>query len=488
MMKAFSAYYYLLVGLLPLVIKNPSVSNVQEQVGTPNIIIIFMDDMGYGDPECYGGFPYQTPQINALAAEGMRFTSYYSAQAVCSASRAGLLTGCYPNRIGLHGALFPSSVIALNNDEETIAELLKQKGYATGMAGKWHLGQKEPFLPLQNGFDEYFGLPYSNDMWPVDFDGKPANEQHNKFQLPALPLIEGNKKIKEIKTLEDQAQLTSLYTQRAVDFIKKNKAKPFFFYLAHSMPHVPIAASEKFKGKSKAGLFGDVMEEIDWSVGEVMKALNENNLSNNTLVIFTSDNGPWLNYGNHAGSSGGFREGKGTAWEGGMRVPCIMRWKNKIIPGSICNSLVTALDILPTLVSVSQGNKPVKKIDGINILPLLLQQSGANPRDEFVYYYDTNNLKAVRKRNWKLVFPHITNTYKKTLPGKDGWPGKLVTDTVKLALYDLAKDPGETLDRKEMNPEVVAELTAIADKYRDELGDDLTQKKGTAVRPAAKVQ
>ena len=197
MMKAFSAYYYLLVGLLPLVIKNPSVSNVQEQAGTPNIIIIFMDDMGYGDPECYGGFPYHTPQINALAAEGMRFTSYYSAQAVCSASRAGLLTGCYPNRIGLHGALFPSSVIALNNDEQTIAELLKQKGYATGMAGKWHLGQKEPFLPLQNGFDEYFGLPYSNDMWPVDFDGKPVNEQHNKFQLPALPLIEGNKKIKE---------------------------------------------------------------------------------------------------------------------------------------------------------------------------------------------------------------------------------------------------------------------------------------------------
>jgi len=248
--------------------------------------------MGYGDPECYGGFPYHTPQINGLAAEGMRFTSYYSAQAVCSASRAGLLTGCYPNRIGLHGALFPSSVIALNNDEETIAELLKQKGYVTGMSGKWHLGQKEPFLPLQNGFDEYLGLPYSNDMWPVDFDGKPVNEQHNKFQLPALPLIEGNKKIKEIKTLEDQAQLTSLYTQRAVDFIKKNKAKPFFFYLAHSMPHVPIAASGKFKGKSKAGLFGDVMEEIDWSVGEVMKALNENNLSNNTLVIFTSDNGP----------------------------------------------------------------------------------------------------------------------------------------------------------------------------------------------------
>lgn len=487
-MKSFSAYYYFLLSLLPLMISNPKGADLAEKESTPNIVIIFMDDMGYGDPECYGGFPYHTPNINALASQGMRFTNYYCAQAVCSASRAGLLTGCYPNRVGLYGALFPDSKIALNNDEETIAELLKQKGYATGMAGKWHLGQKEPFLPLQNGFDEYIGLPYSNDMWPVDFDGKPVNEQHNKFRFPSLPLIEGNKKIKEVKTLDDQAQLTSLYTDRAVAFIKKNKTKPFFFYLAHTMPHIPIAASEKFRGRSKSGLFGDVMEEIDWSVGEVMRTLDENNLSNNTLVIFTSDNGPWLNFGNHAGSSGGFREGKGTAWEGGLRVPCIMRWKNKIAAGSVCNNMVAALDILPTIVSVCKAKKPARKIDGVEILPLLLQQRGVNPRDEFVYYYDQNNLKALRKGKWKLVFPHISQTYKKTLPGKDGWPGKIIYDTVKLALYDLAIDPGETLDRKEMHADVVAELTAIADKYRDELGDDLTQRKGTAVRPAANVQ
>ena len=218
-MKSFSAYYYFLLSLLPLMISNPKVADLAEKESTPNIVIIFMDDMGYGDPECYGGFPYHTPNINALASQGMRFTNYYCAQAVCSASRAGLLTGCYPNRVGLYGALFPDSKIALNNDEETIAELLKQKGYATGMAGKWHLGQKEPFLPLQNGFDEYIGLPYSNDMWPVDFDGKPVNEQHNKFRFPSLPLIEGNKKIKEVKTLDDQAQLTSLYTDRAVAVI-----------------------------------------------------------------------------------------------------------------------------------------------------------------------------------------------------------------------------------------------------------------------------
>lgn len=487
-MKKITAYFTFLIGLLPMIISNPDPEKMGREDSPPNIVIIFMDDMGYADPECYGGIPYHTPHINALAAQGMRFTNYYAAQAVCSASRAGLLTGCYPNRIGLFGALFPASEIALNNDEETIAELLKQKGYTTGMAGKWHLGQKEPYLPLQQGFDEYFGLPYSNDMWPVDYDGKPVNATHAKFRFPPLPLIEGNKKIREIKTLEDQAELTRLYTERAVEFIKRNNTKPFFYYLAHTMPHVPIAASGKFKDKSKNGLFADVIEEIDWSVGEVIKALDENHLSDNTLVIFTSDNGPWLSYGNHAGSTGGFREGKGTVWEGGVRVPCIMRWKNKIAEGSICNNIVAALDILPTLVTICKANKPVRKIDGVNILPLILQQPGANPRDEFVYYYDVNSLKAVRKGIWKLVLPHVSQTYKKTLPGKDGWPGKILSDTVKLSLYDLSTDPGETLDRKDMNPDVVTELTALADKYRNELGDNLTQKKGVAVRPAAKVQ
>lgn len=487
-MKGMFSHYYFFLTLLPFILSNPAPGKMEEEGKTPNIVIIFMDDMGYADPECYGGFPHHTPNINALATQGMRFTHYYAAQSVCSASRAGLLTGCYPNRIGIFGALFPTSEIALNSNEETIAELLKQKGYATGMAGKWHLGHKEPFLPLQNGFDEYLGLPYSNDMWPVGFDGKPVDSTHAKYRFPSLPLIEGNKKIMDITTLEDQAELTRLYTERAVRFIKKYKAKPFFFYLAHTMPHVPIAASKKFIGKSKSGLFGDVMEEIDWSVGEIIKTLDENKLSENTLVIFTSDNGPWLSYGNHAGSSGGLREGKGTAWEGGLRVPCIMRWKNKIAPGSICNNMVAALDILPTLVSICKAKKPGKKIDGVNILPLLLQNAGANPRDEFVYYYDRNNLKALRKGNWKLVFPHVSQTYKKTLPGKDGWPGKIVMDTVKLSLYDLSTDPGETLDRKDMNADVVATLSAIAEKYRNELGDDLTQTKGNAVRPAAKVQ
>jgi len=456
----------------------------------PNVIIILMDDLGYGDLECYGGFPYHTPYLNRLAEEGMRFTNFYVAQAVCSASRAALLTGCYPNRLGIHNALMPWSKIALNPDEETIAEVLKKKGYRTGMVGKWHLGQKQPYLPLQQGFDEYLGLPYSNDMWPVNYDGKPITDTSDyKSKYPPLPLYDGNKVVRTINTLDDQAELTTLYTERACRFIKANKDHPFFLYLAHSMPHVPIAASARFKGKSGAGLFGDVMEEIDWSVGQIMQTLADQGLAENTLLIFTSDNGPWLTFGNHAGNSGGFREGKGTAWEGGLRVPCIMRWPGKIPSGAICNNIVSAVDLMPTVAKVCKAEGPSKKIDGVDIWPLLTQQPDANPRDELVYYYDTNSLKAVRKGQWKLVFPCISQTYKRpSAIGADGWPGKYASDTVRLALYDLRTDPGEALDVKDKHPDLVAQLTAIAEKYRSELGDDLTGRKGSGVRPAAKVE
>lgn len=449
-----------------------------------------MDDMGYGDLECYGGFPYHTPNINRLAAQGMRFTNFYAAQAVCSASRAGLLTGCYPNRVGISGALMPWSEKALNPSEETIAELLKAKGYKTGIIGKWHLGQKEPFLPLQQGFDEFLGLPYSNDMWPVNYDGKPITDTTDwKSHYPPLPLLEGNKKIREINTLEDQSLLTTLYTERAVQFIKQNKQRPFFLYLAHAMVHVPIAASAKFMGKSGAGLFGDVMEEVDWSVGEVMKTLNEQGLTKNTLIVFTSDNGPWLTFGNHAGNSGALREGKGTAWEGGLRVPCIVSWPGKIAGGTICNNMVAAMDILPTVTRLCGAARPSKKIDGVDIWPLLSQQSGVNPRDAFVYYYDNNSLKAIRKGQWKLTFPCISQTYKKiTAIGHDGWPGKYAKDSVQMALYDLRTDPGETLDVQGQHQDVVAQLNALAEQYRKELGDDLTRRTGEEVRPAAVVK
>ena len=456
---------------------------------TPNIVLIFMDDMGYGDPGVYGGFPYHTPNINKLAASGMRFTNFYAAQAVCSASRAALLTGCYPNRVGISGALMPWSTVALNPKEETIASIVKTKGYATGMIGKWHLGAKAPYLPTSYGFDEYLGLPYSNDMWPVGFDGIPITDTANKkSKYPPLQLLEGFKPVMPINNLEDQSKLTTLYTERAVSFIGKNKNKPFFLYLAHSMPHVPIAVSSKYKNKSGAGLFGDLMMEIDWSIGEVMKALDKNGLTKNTLIIFTSDNGPWLTFGNHAGSTGGLREGKGSAWDGGVKVPCIMSYPGVIEPGSICNNLAATMDVLPTIVGLTKTTLPTNTIDGVDIMSLLTQKPNANPRDHFVYYYDNNSLKAVRQGVWKLVFAHQSQTYKATDMGKDGFPGKYASVPVPMALYDLSTDPGETLDVARLNPAVVAALTAIADSYRTALGDDLTNMPGTQKRPAATIE
>ena len=464
-----------------------ALSGQEEQ--QPNVVIIFMDDMGYGDLESYGGAPYATPNTTRLAAEGMRFTHFYAAQATCTASRAALLTGCYPNRIGMYGALAPWSTTALNPEEETLAEVLKKEGYRTGMVGKWHLGSQEPFLPLQNGFDEYLGLPYSNDMWPVNYDGKPITDSANRrINYPPLPLIQGNDHIKTIKTLGDQAELTTLYTETATDFIRSNKNDRFFLYVAHSMPHVPIAVSKKFAGKSEAGLFGDTMMEIDWSVGQIIETLDELGLSENTIVIFTSDNGPWLNYGNHAGNTGGLREGKGTSWEGGVRVPAIMRWKGKIPAGTVSNKIASTIDILPTVAQLCGADLPSRKIDGIDISSLLFGEEGADPRDHFVYYYSRNSLEGIRKGQWKLVFPHSHRTYKKNPPGKDGFPGPQPADTTGLALFNLTRDPGETMDLKDEFPEVVKELEELANKYRAELGDQLTGDEGSERRPAATVQ
>ncbi len=457
---------------------------------TPNVVIIFMDDMGYGDPVCYGGGPYQTPNIDALAASGMRFTNFYVAQAVCTASRSALLTGCYPTRIGMHGAINDRTTFALNPAEQTIAELVRDKGYKTGMVGKWHLGHKVPFLPLQNGFDEFYGVPYSNDMWAFDFDGTPITDTSLwKYKYPPLPLIEGNSTVKIISSFNDQDLLTANYTRRAVNFINKNKKQPFFLYLAHSMVHVPLGVSAKFKGKSGVGMFGDVMEEVDWSVGEVIKSLRQNKILDNTLIIFTSDNGPWLTFGNHAGNTGGFREGKGTAFEGGLRVPCIISWPGIIAPGTVNNRLLTTMDVLPTLADICHTEMPAKKIDGVNFKQVLLGDATVLPRDEFVYYYDRNNLKAIRKGNWKLVFAATSQTY--GLPatiGGDRYPGKYGTMGVPLALYNLATDPGEDRDLKATYPEVVKQLNTIADTYRKELGDGLTNTVGSGVRPAAVVQ
>lgn len=481
---------YLRAALLVILLTATFVSCRTERPNPqPNVVVILMDDMGYGDLEAYGGTGYEMPYTNKLAAQGMRFTNFYAAQAVCSASRAALLTGCYPNRIGIHGALMPWSHIALHPDEETMAEMLKKAGYHTGMVGKWHLGDDKPYLPLQQGFDEYFGLPYSNDMWPVNYDGKPVIDSTNrKYRYPPLALIDGNEKVREIKTLADQAQLTTFYTDRACRFIRDNKDNRFFLYLAHSMPHVPIAASNKFKGKSVAGLYGDVMMELDWSVGQVMKTLHNLGLDEKTLVILTSDNGPWRNFGNHAGSTGGLREGKGTSYEGGQREPCIMRWTGKIPAGSVCNKLASTIDVLPTLAALCGAPLPEKKIDGVDISALLMNEIEADPRPYFIYYYQNNSLEAVRKGPWKLVFPHRHRTYLKSPPGHDGWPGAQPSDSTGLALYNLQMDPGETIDVQKAFPEVVNDLQALGDRYRAELGDDLTGQPGRARRPAATVK
>ena len=459
----------------------------RSQAPLPNIVLIYMDDMGYGDVESYGGIGYTTPNINKLASEGMRFTNFYAAQPVCTASRAAIITGCYPNRIGIHGALHPNSPIGINDKEETIAEMLKEKGYSTAIFGKWHLGDAEKFLPLQHGFDEYVGLPYSNDMWPVRFDGIPADStEPAKFKVPPLPLIEGNRVIRYIKDLKDQAGLTTLYTEKAVDFIKRKKNKPFFLYLAHSMVHIPLAVSDKFKGKSKQGLFGDVMMEIDWSTGEVMKALKKNGLEGNTIFIFTSDNGPWLRFGDHAGSAAGLREGKGTTWEGGQREPAIIRWPGIVAAGSICNKLSGNIDILPTIAAITNARLPQNKIDGVNILPLLKGEANANPRDHLFFYFNKNDLEAVRAGDWKLILPHAYRSVENELPGQNGWPGKVHVVQSELALYNLRRDPGERYDVQKQNPEVVERLQKLAEEARQDLGDDITGRPGKNRRPPGK--
>lgn len=484
MLKKISAGF--LFFLLPAVFTNAQ--SGKKNLNTPNIIIINLDDMGYGDTEPYGATGYATPNFNRLAKEGMRFTHFYAAQAVCSPSRAALLTGCYPNRIGMSGgALMPFSKKALNSSEATIASLLKQAGYTTGMLGKWHLGSKAPFLPLQYGFDSYYGIPYSHDMWPIDYEGKPITDTTNwrGKEFPPLPVVEGDKEIGIISTLEHQAKWTTVLTEKAVSFIRQNKSQPFFLYLAHPLPHVPLAVSDKFKGKTNAGLFADVITEIDWSVGSIMEALDKNGLSKNTLLIVTSDNGPWLSFGDHAGSSGGLREGKGTAWDGGTRVPCFIRWPGKVEAGSVCSQLMTNMDILPTVVAAAGAPMPEQKIDGFNFLPLLTGRSAQTPREVFYVYYDLNNLKLVRYKNWELVLPHRSQAYSQGSPGKNGKPGPTPIVDVPMALYNLTHDPGTVYDVQKQYPEIVEQILKLVEKAREDLGDELTQRKGKNVRPSA---
>ncbi|MGW9685109.1 sulfatase family protein [Flagellimonas sp. 2504JD1-5] len=440
----------------------------------PNVVLIFTDDQGYQDVGVFGSPDIKTPYLDQMASEGVKLTSYYSAQAVCSASRAGILTGCYPNRIGIHNALGPDNTHGINSSETTLAEMLKNKGYATGIFGKWHLGHHAQFLPTRHGFDEWFGIPYSNDMWPFHPQQGPI------FNFPDLHLYE-NETV--IDTLTEQSQLTTQITERSVDFIKRNKDNPFFLYVPHPQPHVPLFVSDKFKGKSERGLYGDVIMEIDWSVGQIINALKENGLEENTIVIFTSDNGPWLSYGNHAGSALPLREGKGTAWEGGQREPFIMKYPAKLKPGQEISVPIMAIDILPTIAELTDSKLPEKIIDGKSAWKVLTGESKEPVQEAYFFYYRVNELFGVRYGKWKLYFPHRYRTMDGQEPGKDGQPGEYrMIDMEEIELYDMESDISETKNVASENPEVVEKIKLLANDMRTRLGDSLLELEGTETR------
>lgn len=458
----------------------------------PNIILIVADDLGYADLACYGAKDIRTPNLDRLAKEGTRFTNFNVAQAVCTASRAALLSGCYPNRIGMAGALNHTSTSGIHPDELLLPELCQAKGFKTACFGKWHLGTRPAFDPTRNGFDEWLGLPYSNDNGPL----------HPTVRgIPALPLIENGT---TIALDPDQSNFTKLFTQRAVRFIEANKSRPFFLYVPHVMPHVPIAVSTAFAGKSGRGLYGDVVEELDWSIGEIMTTIIKNTLDENTLVLFLSDNGPFLSYGAHAGDAKPFREGKLTTFEGGVRVPFIARWPGKVPAARTCNDLVTGLDVLPTLAKLIDSPLPKLKIDGQDQSPLLLGASDAKGRESFTYY-SGSELHAVRSGKWKLHLPHEYLTVNGP-PGVDGKPANFANmapssieesgirgiasrhgykvEKLGLSLFDLDADPGETKNLVEQHPDVVRRLESVADVSRNDLGDALTKATGTGIRLA----
>lgn len=430
----------------------------------PNYVLIFCDDLGYGDLGCYGSKKNRTPRIDGLAKEGMRFTSFYSSSPVCTPSRASLMTGCYTRRVGMHEdftghwVLIPRSRRGLHADEQTLPEILKAKGYATACIGKWHLGDQPPHLPTAHGFDEYYGIPYSNDM---------ASRRRGD---PPLPLV---KQTKVIESPANQATLTKRYTREAESFIERNHKRPFFLYLPHTFPHLPLYASKDFHGKSANGRYGDSVEEIDWSTGRIMDALKKYDLDKNTLVIFTSDNG---SNGRNGGSNVPLSGAKGGTMEGGMRVPMIARWPDRIPAGGICNELSSAMDFLPTFANLSSGKLSVRKIDGHDIMPLLSGAKGATSPYEAFYFYRRRQLQAVRWGDWKWHLS-LKNTFPAwTTPNNKarGRNGKLV---------NLKTDLAEKVDVAEGNPKVMAKMRRLVAHAESTLGNEA--RKGAEQRPAA---
>ena len=424
----------------------------------PNFIIIFTDDQGYEDIGCFGSPKIKTPHLDKMATEGRKFTSFYSANSVCSPSRAALMTGSYPTRVSVPGVLFPRHEIGLNPDEVTIAEMLKGKGYATACIGKWHIGHKPKFLPTRQGFDSYFGIPYSNDM-TIDPEALLADNinlrngftaDRIKKEKPKKNLVPLMRNEEVIEYPCDQTTLTKRYTEEAVKFISENKDSPFFLYLPHTMPHIPLFASEQFKGKSKRGLYGDTIEEIDWSVGQILKSIKETGIDQKTLVIYTSDNGPWKLDRGRGGSAYPLRGYKFQTYEGGMRVPCIMRWPGKVPEGTSCDEVAASIDLMPTIAKLA-GAKLLKdrKIDGKDIWPLMSGTEGAVSPHDMYYYYKGNRLESARQGKWK-----IRRSGKKSQS---------------VELYDLDSDISETKNLAKENEALVKDMIKKMNLFDEDL-------------------
>jgi arylsulfatase A-like enzyme len=428
----------------------------------PNVVVIFIDDMGYGDIGPFGATKQRTPHLDRMAKEGMKLTSFY-ATPVCSVSRAQMMTGCYGARVSVPGVYFPGQSVGLNPSEVTVAERLKEKGYATQMVGKWHLGDQPEFLPTRQGFDHYYGIPYSNDMLKKSAETK----------VPVVPVLR-DEKVAELMDGEGQRRLVELYTKEAVDFITRSKDQPFYLYFAHNAVHTPIWPGAAFAGKSQNGRFGDWVEEVDWSVGQVLDTLRAQGLDKDTLVVFTSDNGPWLTKGTDGGSAGPLRGGKGSTWEGGVRVPTLAWWPGRVPAGSVNDAVAATIDLLPTFVSLAGGTVPATPvIDGRDITPILLGQSKESAREAH-YYFASYDLQAVRQGRWKLALS----------PQPEGMGKQAAKTAAGLRLYDLDAEIGEQTDVAAQHPEVVAKLKALADKMAAEIGG----KTPTARRPAGEVK
>ena len=447
---------------------------------SPNIIIIFMDDMGWADVGFNGGMHVKTPRLDQMAEEGLVLTDFYVAQPVCSASRSALLTGCYPNRIGITGALGPNATNGIHDGEITLAELFKSEGYATAIFGKWHLGHHTQFLPTRHGFDTFEGIPYSNDMWPM-------HPEAPKGTYPPLPYFKDEVQVGENP---DQRNFTGDFTQRTIDFIKEHKGEPFFIYVPHPMVHVPLYCSDEWNGKTGMGLYADVVGEVDEGVGKILDTIDKLGLEENTLVIFTSDNGPWLSYGDHAGQTGIYREGKGTTFEGGVRVPFVARWTGTIPAGAVSNEPLMTIDILPTISEWIDAPLPSHQVDGKSATALLEGKNGAkSPQKAYYFYYKKNDLEAIRYGEWKLHFPHGYRSMVDNPVGSGGVPGKydysVKTD---LELYSLHQDPSETKNVANEYPEVMNNLKRLANHMRADLGDSLTPTKPTGQRKSGHVK